>query len=175
MMIRINIMVLMLFLSMACQYGDKKNTPSSINLKPLKESSECSNALESFGISNNSLEEFINSINFRFSDNEKIILLLYSEEGEVINTYRSAFVFNNKNLDIATSVNNSELELKHIKNVNEKEFYDFFISIEDVNAPRMNKALVIDYNTSNSKCSFYRGIKSSSSTRIKELNIFTSH
>lgn len=154
---------------------DSTLTMNEVSYEKMKENSSCEKLMLTFGITHSNVNDFISNLKEENLVNEfnRLILLFYSQEGEVIQ-YKQYGVFINKEKEPTVA---SFSNLKFEKSISIKNFdsENLFKKLNiNSNESTRRKVFVYDINSDNISCSSYFDIDFNISKELKTLTIFDS-
>lgn len=153
-------------------------TSGSLNTEPLdvKEalnSNECMKAIKSAGYTEEYVEKILDKIkNENVSSADEIILMLYSEEGEVINNFSVVLFFNDTLCKVVLYIKNKNAKTIEVEPLKANQLIDYLKEGFQNDKPYPNQLLVLDFKPKDVSCLFTRNLPSYLATEIKELSIF---
>lgn len=149
----------------------EKNISEMINIDSIKKNNDCINKIKSSLLPIETIENLLlnirdkNSLGFN-----RVILIFYSEEGEVIHSYHIAILIKNKKTIIKLYKNQEFITLKTVGSLKIDNLYEYFDKIESSRYVLQNRMIIIDADPISLNCFNYININFKDSEKIKNLS-----
>jgi len=135
--------------------------------------SDCKNNMASYGLIKSSMEDLIVEAKKRKAENlKRILLIYYSEDGDVIRNYKTILlIYNNNKSHAITFLNSDKKPLKElmIDDFQIDKFYDYMSKIEVKGDETGYDLMTFAFSPTDIKCNFYY-LKYEDGDKIKSLS-----
>jgi hypothetical protein len=118
---------------------------------------ECKDKIAEFGVTKKTIIKYVSEVTTNNDGIEKMILLFYKEEGEVINLYKNAIIKQRDKTKVIYSLNDGGMKTEEIKS--EFVLNSFLEKIEEQDIPTNKDILIIEVEKENSNCILFKNIK----------------
>lgn len=145
----------------------------NFNAESVLKYSDCKSNIDSYGLIKSSIEDLVVEAKKRTSENlNRILLIYYSEDGDVIKNYKTVLlIYNNKKSHAITFLNNNKKPLKELRFTDFQidKLYDYLSKIEVKGTETGYDLMTFDFDPTDIKCQYYY-LKYEDGDKIKSLS-----
>src|SRR5699024_4055684 len=143
-----------------------------LDIKEVLNSNGCTKNIKSAGYTEESVDKILDKIkNDNVSSADEIILILYSEEGEVINNFSVVLFFNDTVCKMILYINNKNVKSLVVEPFKANHLIDYLKENFQNDKPYPNQLLILNLEPKEVSCLFTRNLPPYLATEIKELSI----